>query len=91
LKESYLPKFFSCDDPHYISPFDIALNNIIKNPNLKNRIHFRTDFNELIAMRVLHEYPNVPDDVGERLVQNYLEELEKAMFERNDIQLYNER
>lgn len=54
------------------------------------KLGFATDINELIAMRILQEYPDVTDEVGEALAKNYLNELEEAMFRKNDARLYND-
>lgn len=51
---------------------------------------FNANIKELIAMRILCEYPHVPDDIGQRLLENYLKEFECAITERNDMRLYNE-
>lgn len=54
------------------------------------KLGFSTDINKLIAMRILQEYPDVPDDVGEALAKNYLYELEETTFKKNDVRLYND-
>lgn len=51
---------------------------------------FHTDIKQLIALRILQEYPDVTDEVGEALANNYLNEFEASMFQKNYIRLYNE-